>query len=111
VRNPRLGAFLLLLSHAAALPATAAPAPDCTTQAAALSNEEAELPRLDIATPADRPPYCITLETVMAFVGRLKAHVASCPQSTHGPALAEWDRMRASYAKLFTQYRCRRTLG
>ena len=35
------------------------------------------------ASPADRPPYCITLETVMAFAGRVKAHVAQC--SEFGP--------------------------
>ena len=45
--------------------AGAAPAPDCTGEAAALSREEPELPQLDVASPADRPPYCITLETIM----------------------------------------------
>ena len=33
--------------------------------------------------PADRPPYCITLETLMAFAARVKAHVAHCPNSDY----------------------------
>jgi hypothetical protein len=111
VRKPRVRAVLLLLAHGAApLPAGAAPTPDCATQAAALSDQQAELPRLDITSPADRPPYCITLETIMDFAGRVKAHVARCPQSSHASSVAEWDKLRDSYAKLFTQYRCRRTL-
>ena len=106
-----VGAILLLLSYSGAVPpAEAAPTLDCATQATALSKEEVELPQLDVATPADRPPYCITLETVMAFADRLRAHVARCPQSTHAPALPEWDKTRMSYSKLFMQHRCRRTL-
>ena len=65
--------------------------------------------RLDVASPADRPPYCITLETLMAFAARVKAHVARCPSSNYAPALADWDKMQAGYAKLFNRYRCRRT--
>ena len=34
----------------------AAPAIDCSTEALALAREEAELPRLEVASPADRPP-------------------------------------------------------
>ena len=49
------------------------------------------MPRLEVASPADRPPYCITLETIMAFAGRVKAHAARCPKSDHAPAVAEWD--------------------
>ena len=63
-----------------------------------------------MVSPADRPPYCITLETIMAFAGRLKAHVAQCPSSDYAPAVAEWDRTRTDYSKLFSQYRCKRTL-
>ena len=111
MRKPMVGAALLLLSHSATVPpAQAAPILDCATQASALSKEETELPRLNIATPTDRPPYCITLETIMAFADRLKAHVARCPQSTHAPSWPEWDKMRMSYSKLFMQHRCRRTL-
>jgi hypothetical protein len=56
-----------------------ASAADCTIEAALLAKEQSELPRLDVASPADRPPYCITLETLMAFAGRVKAHVATAP--------------------------------
>ena len=111
MRRPRVRAVLLLLAHCAAvLPADAAPEPDCVTQAAELSKQQAELPRLDIMSPTDRPPYCITLETIMDFAGRVKAHVSRCPESSHASSVAEWDKLRASYAKLFTQYRCRRTM-
>jgi hypothetical protein len=95
---------------AAAHAAPAAPAPDCGAEAAALDKDEAELPKLEFASPADRPPYCITLETNIAFALRVKAHVARCPQSDYAAKLAEWDKTRAAYAKLFGQYRCRRTL-
>jgi hypothetical protein len=57
----------------------AAPGADCPREAAALTKEQAELPRLEIASPRDRPPYCITLETLMGFSGRVKAHIAQCP--------------------------------
>jgi len=50
----------------------AAPAADCAVEAAALAREQSELPRLEVASPADRPPYCITLETLMAFAARLE---------------------------------------
>jgi len=89
--------------------AGAAPAMDCATEAAALSREESELPRLEVASPADRPPYCITLETVMAFADRVKAHAARCPQPAQTPVVAEWDKRRAQYSKLFSQHRCKRT--
>ena len=89
--------------------AEAAPALDCSTDAAALAREESELPRLEVASPVDRPPYCITLETIMAFAGRVKAHAARCPQSDRAPAVAEWDKRRVEYSQLFGQYRCRRT--
>ena len=87
----------------------AAPAADCAVEAAALAREQSELPRLEVASPADRPPYCITLETLMAFAGRLKAHVVHCPNSDHAAAMADWDRMRTGYAKLFSRSRCKRT--
>jgi hypothetical protein len=89
--------------------ADAAPVLDCATEAAALLKEEADLPRLEVASPADRPPYCITLDTIMTFAARVKAHAVRCPQSGHAPAAAEWDRTRTEYAKLFSQYRCKRT--
>jgi hypothetical protein len=36
--------------------ADAAPVLDCATEAAALLKEEADLPRLEVVSPADRPP-------------------------------------------------------
>ena len=89
--------------------ADAAPVLDCATEAAALLKEEADLPRLEVVSPADRPPYCITLDTIMTFAARVKAHAVRCPQSGHAPAVAEWDRTRTKYAELFSQYRCKRT--
>jgi hypothetical protein len=62
-----------------------------------------------VASPADRPPYCITLETIMAFASRVKAHAARCPQSDHIPTVVEWDNRRTQYSRLFSQYRCKRT--
>ena len=99
------GIGLLAMTCAAA----AAPAADCASEAAVLIREESELPRLEVASPADRPPYCITLETIMAFAGRVKAHAARCPRPDHAPAVAEWDKSRAEYSKLFSQHRCKRT--
>jgi hypothetical protein len=82
---------------------------DCTTEAAVLSQAQSELPRLEVASPQDRPPYCITLETVMTFAGRVQSHVAHCPNSQYAPAAADWVKRRADYSKLFAQYRCKRT--
>jgi hypothetical protein len=86
----------------------AAMAADCAAEAVLLAKEQSQLPRLDVASPADRPPYCITLETVIAFAGRVKAHVAHCPSSDYAAALADWDKTRIDYAKLFSRYRCKR---
>jgi hypothetical protein len=108
-----IGRKLYLVALVAALcgaHAGAARALDCTAEAAALNKDQSELPRIEAASPADRPPYCITLETIMAFAGRVKAHVAQCPNSDHAPAVATWDKTRSDYSKLFSQYRCRRTL-
>jgi hypothetical protein len=101
---------LIVLTHSAVLLTTAAAAPDCASQAAALDSERENLPRLELASPRDRPPYCITLETNMAFALRVKAHVAQCPNSAYAQMLAEWDKTRTSYGKLFNQHRCKRTL-
>ena len=101
---------LVVLSCSAAPSAGAAPAPDCSTEAAALTRDQSELPRLEVASPEDRPPYCITLETIMLFAVRVKAHVAHCPNSDYAPAVTEWDKTRTDYSKLFSQYHCKRTL-
>jgi hypothetical protein len=81
--KPSLPVLLMLAYGAAGLvgPAWAA---DCESEAAALGKEQTDLPRLEFATPADKPPYCITLETLMAFAARVKAHAAHCPNSDYG---------------------------
>jgi hypothetical protein len=108
VRNSaRLAALLVGFGNAIA---GAAPAVDCESEAAILTRDRAELPRLEIASPADRPPYCITLETLMTFAGRVKSHVAHCPKSELAATVAEWEKTRADYSRLFSQHRCRRTL-
>lgn len=99
-----LTALLVCLGNAGA-----APAINCATEAAVLARDQSELPRLEVASPADRPPYCITIETLMAFAGRVKAHVARCPSSDYAAAVAEWDKTRIDSAKLFSRYRCKRT--
>ena len=100
----------MLVATLAGAPRTAAaPAANCTAEAATLTKDQSELPRLEVASPADRPPYCITLETIIAFAGRVKSHVAHCPQSELAPTVAEWEKRRADYSKLFSQHRCRRT--
>jgi hypothetical protein len=83
---------------------------DCGTEAKILNQAQSELPRIDVTSPADRPPYCITLETLMAFAGRVKAHVARCPSSEFAARMAEWSKTQTGYSKLFTQHRCKRTL-
>jgi hypothetical protein len=100
-------AVLLPLLH---LSQGAAAAADCPREAATLSKEQADLPRLEIASPKDRPPYCITLETLMAFGARVKAHIAQCPSSDYAPTAAEWLKSQPDFRGLFAQYRCKRTL-
>jgi hypothetical protein len=106
--NALTAGILLLLGFIAA--ARAAPHPDCTLEAAALRKEQADLPRLEFASPKDRPPYCITLETLIAFAGRAKEHIAQCPNSDYAGAAAAWLKAQPNYRKLFTQNRCKRTL-
>jgi hypothetical protein len=84
-----------------------ASAADCAAEAAMLAREQSELPRLEVASPADRPPY--TLETVIAFAGHVRLHVARCRRSDFAAAAADWSRTRNDYAKLFVRYRCKRT--
>jgi len=108
-RNTACVAALALALSAPASFAEQAPAVDCGTEASALSKQQSELPRL-VASPADRPPYCITLETVMAFALRVKAHVAHCPGSDYAAAVAAWIKTQADYSKLFRRHRCKRTM-
>jgi hypothetical protein len=69
----------LLVAVGAAVMASAAAAADCASEAAVLVKEQAELPRLEIVSSADRPPYCITLETIIAFAGRVKSQLGLRP--------------------------------
>jgi opacity protein-like surface antigen len=101
--------LLIALAWSAALCASAAAAADCTAEETALMKDESELPRLEVASPADRPITCITLETNIAFASRLKAHVAHCPASSYAQTAAEWEKTRADYAARFTLNRCKRT--
>ena len=107
-------AFTSLLMLAALLPelpsTQAAASPDCADEAKMLSKEQLELPRLEVSSPRDRPPYCITLETIMAFASRVKLHVSRCPNSEFAPAVAEWIKKSTDYSKLFRQHRCKRTM-
>jgi hypothetical protein len=99
----------MLMASSAALAGSAAAAADCKTEEAALMKDESELPRLEVASPADRPITCITLETNIAFAGRLKAHVAHCPASSYVQTASDWEKTRIDYAARFTQNRCKRT--
>jgi hypothetical protein len=106
----RAGSKLLIaLAWSAALAGSAATAADCKSEEATLMKDETELPRLEVASPADRPITCITLETNIAFAGRLKAHVAHCPASGYVGAASEWEKTRIDYAARFIQNRCKRT--
>jgi hypothetical protein len=82
----------------------------CTAEAATLAREESDLPRIEVTSAKDRPVLCITIETLMAFTTRLKAHIARCPDSAHAASTAKWEKARVDYSKQFTQNRCRRTL-
>ena len=111
MRRIRLeAAALALWTCGVAFSADAAPAQDCAAEAVALARDESDLPKLEFASPKDRPPYCITLETNMAFALRVKAHVGRCPQSDYSQKLTHWEKTRADYGKLFGQHRCHRTL-
>jgi hypothetical protein len=104
----RLAALGLLMSPWAAGVAAAAPL-DCKSEETALAKDESDLPRLEVASPADRPITCITLETIIAFATRLKAHVAHCPATTYSASAMDWEATRMDYVKRFADNRCKRT--
>jgi hypothetical protein len=109
VRAGRGSKLLIALAWSAALGGSAAAAVDCKVEETALLKDESELPRLEVASPADRPITCITLETIIAFAGRLKGHVAHCPASSYVQSVGDWEKTRVDYAVRFTQNRCKRT--
>ena len=102
--------MVLAIGFGAVLATSATAAPDCEDEAASLVKDETDLPRLDVVSPKDQPPYCITLETVIAFSRRLTTHVAHCPGSTYAPAVADWGKTRTDYARLFARHRCKRAI-
>jgi hypothetical protein len=106
-RLVNLTAVALLLS--AGTVRGAVPAPDCKSEEAALARDESDLPRLEVASPADRPITCITLETIIAFAGRLRAHVAHCPASDYAQSINGWEMTRIDYVKRFADNKCKRT--
>lgn len=108
----RAASTLLMALACGAMPAASAaatPAPDCKAEEAVLMKDESELPRLEVASPADRPITCITLETIIAFAGRLKTHVGRCPASGYATSAADWEKTRVDYGARFIQNRCKRT--
>jgi hypothetical protein len=109
VRAGRGAQVLIALAWSAALSGSAVAAVDCKVEEIALMKDESELPRLEVASPADRPITCITLETIIAFAGRLKGHVAHCPASSYAQSVGDWEKTRFDYAARFTQNRCKRT--
>lgn len=104
------GLAAIVISVAALTATDASAVPDCALEAAALTKDQAELPRLEVAPPADRPITCITLETVIDFAKRVKTHFARCPQSAYPGDPATWEVTRTDYSKRFVHKGCRRTL-
>lgn len=109
---PSMGAKLVILVICACnmVVTDAGASADCMLEAAALTRQQTELPRLDVAPPRDRPITCITLETVIDFAKRVTAHIARCPQSSYSEDAATWEGTRTDYSKRFARNRCRRTL-
>jgi hypothetical protein len=115
VRHRRLTATIAsVMAFATGDGATAASAQpasaNCETEVVTLERQAADLPRIEVASPTDRPVLCITIETLMAFAGRLKIHVAQCPNSSFAAAATDWEKARVDFSRQFTQNRCRRTL-
>jgi hypothetical protein len=100
--SARVRAGLVVVLCVAFSPGAVAAA-DCGSQAAALVEDEADLPRIDLVSPVDRPPYCITLETIMAFAGRVNAHVAQCPTSDFAQQVSTWDQTRTGLRQAVRQ--------
>jgi hypothetical protein len=86
-----------------------APAADCAAEAAMLAREQSELPRLEVASPADPSAVLHHAGDGDRLRGRIRMHVARCRRSDFAAAAADWSRTRNDYAKLFGRYRCKRT--
>ena len=99
-----LGAALILVSLA--IPAEAQ-GNRCNDEAGSIQRAESQLPRLDVAPPADRQIVCITLETNIVFARRLATHIKNCPQSPYTRTAEVWQRTEAQYVSLFAERRCK----
>jgi hypothetical protein len=99
-------AALVSLSMTAGQPAVAQ-SNDCTREAASIRKAETQLPRLDIAPPADQQIVCITLETNILFARRLTAHVSQCPRSPYARQAEAWQQTSTQYAAQFNDRRCK----
>jgi hypothetical protein len=90
--------------------APAAAQTDCAAEAAKLRKAESELPRLEVAPPADRQIVCITLETNMLFARRLALHLQQCPRSPYAKSAGVWNRTGADFAAQFSDRGCKPTI-
>ena len=99
-------AQLALAQQALAQPASAQ-SNDCSREAASIRKAETQLPRLEVAPPADQQIVCITLETNILFAKRLGAHVAQCPRSPYAQRAGDWQRTGEQYAAQFNERRCK----
>ena len=95
------------LGFAAAGQPASAQSNDCAREAASIRKAESQLPRLDVAPPADQQIVCITLETNMVFARRIAAHIAQCPRSPHARNAEAWQRTAAQYTAQFGERRCK----
>ena len=98
--------FCSLICLGLALPASAQ-SNDCGREAASIRKAETQLPRLDVAPPADQQIVCITLETNILFARRLAAHMAQCPRSPYARQAEGWQHTEEQYAAQFNERRCK----
>jgi len=106
LRAAALAAFSSLVVIGLGQPAFAQ-SNDCGREAASLRKAETQLPRLEVAPPADQQIVCITLETNILFAKRLNAHVAQCPRSPYAGQADGWQRTGQQYAAQFNERRCK----
>lgn len=98
-----LGALMLLAAPGAARAA------DCASEAAALSRDAAELPKVELANPGDHENTCITLEVNLDFAARLAAHARACPTSPLAGEAPLWAERATRDEATFAKRRCRRS--
>jgi hypothetical protein len=104
-------AGVLLAAALAVTPAPAfAQAGNCAQEAASIRRAESQLPRLEVAPPADKQIVCITLETNVLFARRLAAHLSHCPRSPLARNGDAWRATGARYAAQFRDRQCKPTI-